>query len=207
MKAHFEAINKATRSALEVLKKSKIADDFYLAGGTGLAFMLGHRESRDLDFFRKEPFNEKRLVEHLRRVGGFSLEKRELGTVLGQLLKVRVSFFHYPYLFINRLEKMAGVHVASVRDIGCMKLDALSARGAKRDFVDIYSVVTKTPNSLYGLLRAYRRKYVQINPNIVHIKKSLVYFSDAESDPMPKVLTAVSWKEIKDFFIKEVKKL
>ena len=41
----------------------------------------------------------------------------------------------------------------------------------------------------------------------MHILKSLTYFNDAEEEPMPKMLENVSWKEIKGFFVSEVKKI
>jgi len=36
---------------------------------------------------------------------------------------------------------------------------------------------------------------------------SLIYFEDAEKEPMPKMLKQVSWSEIKTFFTKEVKRI
>ena len=39
---------------LELLKKTDILDTYYLAGGTGVAFQLGHRQSDDFDFFTAE---------------------------------------------------------------------------------------------------------------------------------------------------------
>lgn len=42
---------------------------------------------------------------------------------------------------------------------------------------------------------------------MTHILKSLVYFEDAEKEPMPKMLVEVSWNEIKKFFKEEIKKL
>ena len=46
------AVSAATRKDLEILTSTGIADGWYLAGGTALAFLLSHRESHDLDFFR-----------------------------------------------------------------------------------------------------------------------------------------------------------
>jgi hypothetical protein len=33
------------------------------------------------------------------------------------------------------------LNVASLEDIGCMKIDTISARGKKRDFVDLYFIL------------------------------------------------------------------
>ena len=44
-------ISRKTEINLETLRKADVLKDFYLAGGTGLAFQLKHRISLDLDFF------------------------------------------------------------------------------------------------------------------------------------------------------------
>ena len=48
---HWNTITPVMRSVWGGFTKSKIADEFYLAGGTALALQLGHRHSVDLDFF------------------------------------------------------------------------------------------------------------------------------------------------------------
>ena len=41
----------------------------------------------------------------------------------------------------------------------------------------------------------------------MHIMKSFIYFDDAESDEMPKMLKKVAWEDVKKYFENEVKKL
>jgi len=43
--------------------------------------------------------------------------------------------------------------------------------------------------------------------NYVHIKKSLVYFIDADGDELPEMLKKVHWNKIKEFFENEVRQL
>lgn len=45
----YNILNKKRTDILPFLKAFK--KDFYLAGGTGLALQLGHRDSIDFDFF------------------------------------------------------------------------------------------------------------------------------------------------------------
>ncbi len=96
--------------------------------------------------------------------------------------------------------------MADIRDIGCMKLSAISSRGSKKDFVDIFFICQKTI-AFEKLLEAFRKKYKDINYNILHILKSLIYFEDADKEPMSKMLIPVSWKEVKNFFEEEIKKI
>ena len=39
-----------------------------------------------------------------------------------------------------------------------------------------------------------------------HVLKSLVYFEDAENEPIPIIIEKISWNEIKHFFGNLVKK-
>ena len=48
---YFETIEPDTLSLLRRLFANKLFENFFLAGGTGLALQLGHRKSFDLDFF------------------------------------------------------------------------------------------------------------------------------------------------------------
>jgi hypothetical protein len=38
-----------------------------------------------------------------------------------------------------------------------------------------------------------------------HILKSLTYFDDAESEPMPRMLIPFVWKECKAFFVRQAR--
>lgn len=103
-------------------------------------------------------------------------------------------------------KKIEGISVADARDIGCMKISAISSRGSKKDFVDLFFICQKvTP--LATLLDLFKKKYKGVDYNMAHILKSLVYFEDAEKEPMPRMLIKISWNEIKKFFKEEIKKL
>ncbi len=96
--------------------------------------------------------------------------------------------------------------IADIRDIACMKLDALASRGTKRDFVDIYCIA-QTGLTLPEMIALFEKKYAELNYNLLHLKKSLVFFDDAEHDPMPRMIKEIAWREVKKFFQEETKKL
>jgi hypothetical protein len=185
---------------LEILRKSGLLRSFYLAGGTGAALLLLHRRSRDFDFFSQKPFNEHALVRKLSRLGKFELERKTNDTVIGFLNGSRVSFFYYPYRLLKPRKKILGIKVASSIDIACMKLDAISSRGSKRDFIDLYWIMRQESLTLKTLLELFKKKYSGTNYNLLHIKKGLIYFADAEREPMPVMQKKTSWREVKDFF-------
>ncbi len=86
-----------------------------------------------------------------------------------------------------------------------MKIDAISSRGSKKDFIDLFFICKKI--SLKRLLKLFDKKYKSINYNLLHILKSLIYFEDAEKEPMPQLIISISWGEVKDYFRKEIKNL
>ncbi|MEK9149995.1 MAG: nucleotidyl transferase AbiEii/AbiGii toxin family protein [Candidatus Desantisbacteria bacterium] len=201
-----EAISEGTRKDLAILVLSGILSPFYLAGGTGCSLQIGHRLSYDLDLFTQETFDTKALMERLSGAGKFLLEDEADQTIIGMFCQTRISFFRYPYPVLFPPKGFKGLSVADIRDIGCMKLDAISSRGSRRDFVDLY-FISKEIGDFKMLLELFKEKYQGIDYNLVHILKSLVWFDDAEKEPMPKMLKGISWEEIKSFFRKEAKKV
>lgn len=200
---HPEAINKKTKSILAKIAKMDFIDKFYLAGGTALAVQIGHRESVDLDFFSYTKFYVHKLKQELSMAGILAVDYEDDDTLVGMLDDVKISFFHYSYEQSYALVKFEDIFLASEQDIAAMKLDTISARGSKKDFVDIYFLLKKY--SLNQLVEFFENKYKNIQYNKLHILKSLVYFDDANGDPDPLMLVDFDWNETKSFIEKIVK--
>ena len=203
---HPEVLTENTKEVLFNMKKMPAIGQFYLAGGTALTLYLGHRVSFDLDFFAQGDFDELLLIQQLPSLGKFELEKKSPQSILGLLSNVKISFLGYRYPLLFPFQTLEDIKIADVRDIVCMKIDAISSRGTKRDFIDVYFVV-KEIMPLEEILRLFVQKYAAINYNLMHIKKSLVFFDDAESESMPKMLKQVEWEEVKNFFKEEIIRL
>lgn len=201
-----EIISKKTKANLEILTKEGMLKTFYLSGGTGVALQLGHRFSLDLDFFTKKDIATKIFIQKIKTRGKFSIERETENTLIGIFNGTRVSFLKYDYPLVFDLKQIKEIKVADLRDIGCMKIDAISSRGMKRDFVDLFFICREVI-SLKHLLSLFKRKYKSVNYNMMHILKSLVYFEDAENNPMPRMIVSASWQEIKNFLKKEIKKI
>lgn len=191
---HKQAVSEQTQRLLA--KIAPVLDgEFYLAGGTALAIQLGHRLSIDLDWFSAREFSNSRIKEKLSGLGRFGLTGEDDGTIHGILDDVRVTFLRYKYQLLFPLVDFDGIKLANERDIAAMKIDAVSSRGSKKDFIDLYFLLKKY--SLPELLGFFERKYADIKYNKLHILKSLAYFEDAENEPMPEMLKQADWKEIK----------
>lgn len=190
-----------TRKLFDKLATTPWIADFYLAGGTALALQLGHRTSVDLDFFSETSFDESRLLPPLASIGILEVLQTAPQSIIGTLDGVKISFLEYRYPLLKAPTELDRVKIASIEDIAAMKLNALARRGTKRDFVDVYFIAKRQP--LSEQLRLFQTKYNSVGFNLVHLKKSLVFFEDAESEPMPAMLVPTEWREVKNFFVEE----
>lgn len=189
-----------TLGQMEMIKK------FYLTGGTALALSYGHRTSNDLDFFSPQQFKPSALQARLEQHFIFQLRASEKGTLHCRLNKIKVSFLYYPYPLLYEPTTYHGVSISDPRDVALTKLAAIAQRGSRRDFIDLYWVC-REGFTLRDGLKKFREKYGPANYSPYHLLKSLVFFADAEKEPMPKMLRAVSWREVKRFFEVEVASL
>lgn len=86
-----------------------------------------------------------------------------------------------------------GLRLAGLKDIAAMKLSAVTGRGTKKDFIDIYFLLQHF--TLSDMLQHYRNKYADGSEFLV--LKSLTYFDDAELEQEPVMLVDISWQEVK----------
>ncbi|MFH0920445.1 MAG: nucleotidyl transferase AbiEii/AbiGii toxin family protein [Fibrobacterota bacterium] len=199
----------ATSDAGQRKLLAKIADcegvkPFYLAGGTALTFQLGHRLSVDLDFFSPLPFQGEILLAGLRHAASTELTGMERGTLHINMDGIPVSFFEYPYPVLE-LKKENGFAMASIKDIGLMKLMAIQQRGLRKDFIDLYAIC-KTGIRLVDLLELLKEKYTSVQFDRLALLKALVYFGDAVEE-VPLLVKDINWDAVKKFFRQEVRVL
>ena len=192
-------------ATFEALSRQDFLGSFYLAGGTGCALQIGHRRSRDFDLFSQQAFEIFPLQNALRNLGRFVADYSGAGTLVGRLDGTKIGLFHYPYPLLEDTVGYLGGRVASLVDIGCMKIDAISSRGTKRDFTDLFFILKTLERDLETFFPHFERKYGRNGFNRHHILKSLVYFEEADREPEPEVLVDFSWSETKRFFVANVK--
>lgn len=206
---HTNILPRPTQKALswlanqEWLRQSR----WYLAGGTALTLQHGHRVSMDLDFFTTHnDFNISKLTANLKHGDWQETFHRE-GTLYGTIAGGKVSFIAYPFFKpIMPYHHYGAIRVLDARDIAVMKIVAISQRGSKRDFFDLYWYV-QHQEPLYDVMTRLKEQYPGVAHDYHHIIKSLVYFTDAENDPTPQLRFRATWKQIKLFFQKEIKLL
>jgi Nucleotidyl transferase AbiEii toxin, Type IV TA system len=122
---HLEEILDSDRLALLPSLSIFRERGFYLAGGTALALIYGHRESEDFDFFSHDVFDPHELFliccSHFsgRQIMQTLISENTLWiTVDG----VKLSFFMLSRPLIESLIITDYMDLASIRDIAAMKM-------------------------------------------------------------------------------------
>lgn len=198
----------ATAALLKKMQSKRWIASFYLAGGTALALQYGHRQSVDLDWFTNRQITASQLLVNLTALGNFELTNEDVNTVEGVLDGVKVSFMTYPYTLVCPLVPWGGfVKIAAPLDIALMKLGAIAGRNTKKDFIDLFVFLHQSQTTLQQLLGYLKKKFTKVQYDFYHLYKALIFFDEANNDPNPMLVQPVVWSEVKNFFVKEVKKI
>jgi len=197
-------VEPGTLGLLKSLMSEPDLQDFTLVGGTALSLRIGHRQSYDLDLFGfPEALNIPMISALLLDYGAVEMQTASKNIFSALVNGIKVDFVRYQYPLIHPFSVEEGIRLASLEDIAAMKLAAITGRGRKRDFSDIYFLLKHF--SLAEMLDLFVKKYPDGNRFLTI--KSLNYFEDAEEDKDPVFLHQADWKTIRSTIDKEVKTL
>ncbi len=188
---HKAAVKPELLRILDQLMQIDVFSDLRLVGGTALALHIGHRESVDIDLFGEIDFEEQE--KNIEITGNIEVLKKSKNINVLSIDNIKVDIVNYKYPWISALVKEDNYRLASVKDIGAMKLNAITGRGTKKDFIDLYYLLKHF--SIHDLFEFYIEKFE--DGNLFLVKKSLTYFDDAEPEPMPVMKENITWEEIK----------
>lgn len=202
-----ECLSEKGGAVLRALKEMLMRQKGVLAGGTALALQIGHMRSADLDFFTGVDFTVESVISDIRNSGlPFRVQATAEQYLVAYVNDVKFSLFKYDYPFCGALTHIyKGLYMAGILDIASMKVIAISQRGVKRDFVDLFFITQDIP--FHRIAENMVKRFGAERINAVHIGKSFVYFSDADAEPDPDYIAgrAVEWDAVKKFFRQHVR--
>jgi predicted nucleotidyltransferase component of viral defense system len=137
---HLNTISPSTHETLLTLQLKDYLQNFSLAGGTNLSLRYGHRTSIDLDLFSSETFDPTELNDILQIEFNYTYRSNNKYMLFGYLNDVKVDFIHHPFKLIQPIETIDGIRFFSVADVSAMKLFAVTKRGSRKDFYDIFQL-------------------------------------------------------------------
>lgn len=174
--------------------------EWYLAGGTALALLIGHRESVDFDFFCPDVFDSSELSRELASfLPSFEITQEEENT-LGLLMNgVKISFMTFQYPLLKPLIETPELMLASLEDIAGMKLSAIRSRHAQKDYIDLYFLLQIF--SVSEICGFFFEKFGHVITESL-LRKYLTYFDDIELADI-RMHTDVSWEDMKKWLIEK----
>jgi hypothetical protein len=199
---HTETVDTNTLGLLKQIQANPNFHETRLVGGTALALQIGHRKSIDLDIFGNITLEPLELTQVLQAYGPLSIRSASQRIHHLMLRGVQLDIVQYDYQWIDAPVTAEGVRLASIRDITAMKLAAITNRGTRKDFIDLAFLLERF--DVPQMLELYKRKFKDGESFMV--LKSLVFFDDAEDDPMPYMLQPIDWNVAKQRIIESVRK-
>jgi hypothetical protein len=166
--------------------------DFRLVGGTALSLCIGHRISIDIDLFTDQSFDAYLLKEYLEKTYNTDRLIAITNGVFGLIENIKVDLITHRYIWVKPVVELEGIRMASLEDIGAMKLHAIVQSGSRlKDYVDVYYLLERF--SMNQLVSFYEEKYPESNR--VLARNGLIYFDDIDFDiPVKLVNSDLNWK-------------
>jgi hypothetical protein len=196
---YYQTVDASTLELLKKLQGIAVFKNMRLAGGTSLALQIGHRKSIGLDMFGTLHTDDSTFSEALSIFEKVTWLKKTPNINIFSINDVKVDFVNYSYPWLDSMQSEDDLRLAGLKDIAAMKLAAVTGRGTKKDFIDIYFLLKQFP--LKEMLQYYKQKYFDGSEFLV--LKSLTYFEDADPEQEPVMLKNISWQAVKDTVLKE----
>jgi hypothetical protein len=153
MNLHYQAVSPVLVDCLQKLMSHPAFKDFYLVGGTSLAFQRGHRLSIDIDLFTCIPYGQMKTAEietALQEMFPYTDRTEELhhsqmvysmyvGDSKEDCIKLDLC---YDDDLIFPLIEVDGLRMASEKEIAAMKIQAITqVEQRRKDFWDIHELL------------------------------------------------------------------
>jgi hypothetical protein len=202
---HHEVLTKRANELFPSLAKF---DGFYLAGGTGLAVQIGHRVSVDFDLFCGREI-KRSLLPKLESVFADAASIAPLVNNADELTAlvdgIKVTLLSYPFPVMHPLENCEGVSVLSIREIAATKAYTIGRRGAYKDYIDLYFVLSQGYAALGEIIDLAELKFGDAF-NARLFLEQLVFLDDVEDTEIEILGTAVTRAEILKFLGNDAKR-
>jgi hypothetical protein len=159
----------------------------HLGGGTAVAVHLGHRESRDLDFFFHQAVDLGEIKGLLGGLGAFAVTHESEGTLTGLFGATKIEIFDASQLeLLAEPVVVAGVDVAGLEDLMAMKLKVMAERGEMRDYFDVKAIDERGAVSVEEGIELYMRRYGidSSSDALPHLYRTMGDLSDVEVDDL-----------------------
>lgn len=212
---YYNTVSPLLHSVLKTLMLTKEFEAFRLVGGTALSLYKGHRKSIDIDLFTDAEYGSidfTAITNFLQNTYSYVDTSKDdiigfgksyfIGNDKDDCIKLDV--YYTTDKFIDEIQIIDGIRLASVEEIIAMKIDVISRGGRKKDFWDLHELKDEfTIDEMFAL----NRKKHEYTHNRDLIKTNFTKFKNADEDFDPDCLRNKIWEIIKLDMIDYVKEL
>ena len=209
-------LSKNQQKLLKIIGNNKnICRYFYLTGGTALAeFYLHHRLSEDLDFFSEEEIDSQTVFTFLKSIQKLAgIKKIDAQRSFNRNLfflhlqdgdVIKTEFTHFPFLRIEKKNKIGSLFVDSLFDIAVNKVFTIYQKPRSRDFIDLYLILQTKRWDIADLVKKARIKF---DWHIDFLQLASQFLQAKEVKDYPKMIEKLKSEAWQNFFEEEAKKL
>jgi hypothetical protein len=191
---YYESVSPDLLSLLKKLQAFPELSGFRLVGGTSLSLQIGHRVSVDLDLFTDRAFDTTMLQNALSsQFPSFEVRWANQNGFTSVIEDIKVYFFDWHVAFVKPAIEIDGLLLADLEEIAVMKLEAVTTRKERKDFIDIAFLLKRY--DLRHLLSIHKLKYPFISGQFV--LESLMAVDYADSSEQPKMIIETDWRQVK----------
>ncbi len=200
---HYQTVTPDLLTVLKFLMSREEIKHFRLVGGTSLALQIGHRRSIDIDMFTDQPF-EIRDLQYVLLEQYPDMEVRWQGQngFTCSVRGIKIDFFNWRSRFITDPVSEDGLRLLSKEEVSAMKLEAVTSRKEKKDFIDVACLLRHF--AIEVQLQFFAQKYPFISPQFV--LESLMAVDQADNSLEPQMLIDYSWPQVRNDISDAVKK-
>ncbi len=191
-----ETVSEDCLAILNELMINPMFDDFRLVGGTALSLMYGHRKSLDIDLFTDTEQDFKEMEYKLVTYFGKYLQDMRLGSmgIFATINNIKTDLMNWGHSFRFNYIEEDKIRMAAPLEISAMKMEAISSRSTKKDFIDL--AVLLDHFSLAEMIENYKITYPYYDYS--YALKMLSNFEPAENSAMPEMLIPLTWEQAKE---------
>ena len=209
-------MSKNQQKLLKIIGNNKnICRYFYLTGGTALAeFYLHHRLSEDLDFFSEEEIDSQTVFTFLKSIQKLAgIKKIDAQRSFNRNLfflhlqdgdVIKTEFTHFPFLRIEKKNKIGSLFVDSLFDIAVNKVFTIYQKPRSRDFIDLYLILQA---KRWGIADLVKKAKIKFDWHIDPLQLASRFLQVKEVKDYPKMIEKLKSEAWQNFFEEEAKKL
>lgn len=177
---------------------------FRIVGGTALALQIGHRKSVDIDFFSNQKVQKQSILKVLAQ--HFDTANLFVGTdcISGEVKGIKIDFYD-DWMIPFKTESIffEGLRLSSPMDIAGFKLNAITERREKKDYIDLFFLFEEFGTE--QILKNFKGYNPSISPKSILFALSEVKTAEQNESRMPDMLVNVSWKQIRSKMVNAAK--